>query len=74
MTFESLSQVLDMGGHGLYVWLSYGVTLLVVLANVISVRRARNGFLRAARSMAQRRRAAGVVEPTDNPEGGPLRT
>ncbi len=33
MAFESLSQFLAMGGHGLYVWLSYGVGLAVLIIN-----------------------------------------
>ena len=38
MSFASLGEFLAMGGHGLYVWLAYGATLLVVVANVVSVR------------------------------------
>ncbi|WP_369601772.1 heme exporter protein CcmD [Hahella sp. SMD15-11] len=33
MAFESLSQFFAMGGHGLYVWLSYGVGLVVLIIN-----------------------------------------
>ena len=32
MTWGSASEFLAMGGYGLYVWGSYGVTLLVMLA------------------------------------------
>lgn len=35
MAFESFAEFLNMGGHGLYVWLSYGLGLLVVLLNLI---------------------------------------
>ncbi len=35
MNFENLSDFLAMGGHGLYVWLSYGVGLAVFVANVV---------------------------------------
>ena len=35
MSFESFSDFLAMGGHGLYVWLSYGVAALIFIANVI---------------------------------------
>ncbi|UZE94923.1 heme exporter protein CcmD [Alkalimarinus alittae] len=35
MSFESFSDLLAMGGHGLYVWLSYGVAVLIFVANVI---------------------------------------
>lgn len=29
--FASLAEFIDMGGHGFYVWLAYGVGLLVFL-------------------------------------------
>lgn len=32
MQFESLSEFLNMGGYGFYVWLSYGSGLLLLLA------------------------------------------
>lgn len=41
VSFGSLGEFLAMGGHGLYVWLSYGVALVVVLANVFTLARAR---------------------------------
>ncbi|WP_068750299.1 heme exporter protein CcmD, partial [Oleiphilus sp. HI0123] len=28
MSFDSFSEFLNMGGHGLYVWLCYGIGLL----------------------------------------------
>lgn len=31
MNFTSLESFLNMGGHGLYVWLSYGVGILVFI-------------------------------------------
>ena len=43
MSFESMGEFFAMGGHGLYVWLSYGAALVVVAANVVS---ARNGYRR----------------------------
>ncbi|GGC07105.1 hypothetical protein GCM10011352_36770 [Marinobacterium zhoushanense] len=36
MSFNSISEFLTMGGHGLYVWLSYGLGLVVILANLIA--------------------------------------
>ncbi|MFD2229957.1 heme exporter protein CcmD [Alkalimarinus sediminis] len=35
MSFESFSDFLAMGGHGLYVWLSYGVAALIFIANIV---------------------------------------
>jgi heme exporter protein D len=36
MNFTSVDAFLNMGGHGLYVWLSYGVGLLVFVIAFIS--------------------------------------
>jgi len=41
MQFESLTEFFAMGGHGLYVWLAYGATALVLVGNAYVVRRAR---------------------------------
>ena len=38
MYFDSISEILFMDGHGLYVWLSYLAALLIVLVNYFSVR------------------------------------
>ena len=55
VSFDSFPEFLAMGGHGLYVWLSYGATLIVVLANVVSVRMSRQRFFRQARALERRR-------------------
>lgn len=31
----NLAEFIHMGGYGLYVWSSYGLTLVVILANII---------------------------------------
>ena len=31
MFFESWSELLDMGGYGFYVWLSYGISLVAMI-------------------------------------------
>lgn len=36
MYFDSFSDFIAMGGHGLYVWLAYGIALVVVSFNVLS--------------------------------------
>ena len=38
MYFDSISEILFMDGHGLYVWMSYLAALLMVLVNYFSVR------------------------------------
>ncbi|MCP5160382.1 MAG: heme exporter protein CcmD [Hahellaceae bacterium] len=35
MHFSSVSEFLAMGGHGLYVWLAYGVFLTVIGFNLV---------------------------------------
>ena len=54
MSFQSFNEFLAMGGHGLYVWLAYGTTALVVLANVLGVRRARIRYFREAQALERR--------------------
>ena len=61
MSFESFAEFLAMGGHGLYVWLAYGSTVTVVLANVLSVRLARKRFLREAQALVRRNETAQVA-------------
>ncbi len=36
MPFDSLNAFIQMGGHGLYVWLSFTATLLVLGYNLLS--------------------------------------
>lgn len=45
MSFNSVSEFLAMGGHGLYVWLSYGLGLVVVTANLVLPKLSRNRLL-----------------------------
>ena len=46
MQFDSFSDFLTMGGHGVYVWTVYGIALLVLLALVITpLRRDRRFFV-----------------------------
>ncbi len=48
MSFGSLAEFLAMGGHGLYVWLSYGAALLVVVLNTAWVPVSRRRAIREA--------------------------
>jgi len=49
------SGFLAMGGYGLYVWGSYGVTLVVLLANIWLARRRERNVERELRNLAQLR-------------------
>jgi len=56
MSFHSFGDFIAMGGHGLYVWLAFASTLIVIGANVVSVRRERRRFFAEARAVERRRR------------------
>lgn len=60
MQFDSFSDLLTMSGHGLYVWLAYGVFLLTLLVLVIQP-----GIKRASVAKAIRQRAKFEVEADD---------
>lgn len=54
MPFDSLSAFLHMGGHAPYVWLAYGVGLLLIAYNLLAprlrFRQLRTRILRMSRS------------------------
>lgn len=56
--FGSLQEFFAMGGHGLYVWLSYGAAAIIVLYNVLSVRRGWRRFFEESRDRQRRHGAA----------------
>ncbi|WP_341958943.1 heme exporter protein CcmD [Pseudomonas sp. RC10] len=45
MSFDSFSDFLAMGTHGLYVWTAYGICLAVLAINVASPLLARRRYL-----------------------------
>jgi heme exporter protein D len=45
MSFESFSDFLAMGRHGLYVWSAYGICLCVLAINVLAPVFARRRYL-----------------------------
>jgi len=49
MQWESFDQFIHMGGYGLYVWGSYGVTLAVMLAEPLLATRRRRRALAQVR-------------------------
>ena len=49
MQFESLSEFIAMGGHGLYVWLAYGATLAILILSTVTVQSARRKQLHELR-------------------------
>ncbi len=59
MSFDSFSDFLVMGGHGLYVWLCYATGLFVLGANWFAARAARTGMMK---QLAQRQRREDALE------------
>lgn len=54
MSFDSWSEFFAMGGHGFYVWLSYVLSLAVVLGNVLATGNSRRRYLREQRDLQLR--------------------
>jgi heme exporter protein D len=52
MYWKSFDDFVQMGGYGLYVWGSYGVTLAVMLVEAFGVRQRQRRALQAARQEA----------------------
>ncbi len=53
MNWQSFDQFFHMGGYGLYVWGSYGLTLLVLMAEALTARQRRRQAFAAARNGAE---------------------
>jgi heme exporter protein D len=49
MRWNSLGEFLAMGGYGLYVWMSFGMTALCMAVEAVSVRRRYRTLCRTAR-------------------------
>ncbi|GAB0153021.1 MULTISPECIES: heme exporter protein CcmD [Marinobacterium] len=58
MSFNSVSEFLAMGGHGLYVWLSYGLGAGVIVANLILPKLSRNRLLAEQKRRLRREETA----------------
>lgn len=61
MYFESLAAVLQMDGHGGFVWSAYLITLVVVVYILYAPRRRERRFLRQLKG--QIRRNSGAAAP-----------
>ncbi|QFU00492.1 Heme exporter protein D (CcmD) [Halomonas sp. THAF5a] len=69
MAFESLSAFLAMGGHGVYVWASWGLTGALLLGVVIHARAERRALLRDLRRRARREQRRDASTPDPHQEG-----
>ncbi len=59
MSFNSVAEFIAMGGHGLYVWLCYGVTLLALVLSFVLPRMRQRQLLRE-QAQRLRREEAGL--------------
>ncbi len=57
MEFETFADFIAMGKHGPYVWSAYGITLVVVLANIVAPIMRRKGLLEEIKRKAKREQA-----------------
>ena len=51
----NLAEFFHMGGYGYYVWSSYGITLVILMANVVTPMRQRKKLLVDIARIAKRR-------------------
>ncbi|MFT6450222.1 MAG: heme exporter protein D [Oleispira sp.] len=45
MFFDSFAEFIAMGKHGFYVWFCYGITALVIIANILAPIRQRKKLI-----------------------------
>ncbi len=56
--FETFSEFIQMGKHGLYVWLSYGISLIVIVYNIVAVYIERQQFFSEAKRRLKREKTS----------------
>ncbi len=52
--FNSFSDFIDMGGHALYVWLSYAITCMLFVYNLLSLWLKKRAFFNQAKRQLKR--------------------
>lgn len=48
-----MSEFFSMGGYGFYVWSSFGMTALILVIEVVSLRRRNNALIQRLRRMSK---------------------
>jgi heme exporter protein D len=71
VSFDSIGDFLAMGGHGLYVWLSYALAAAVVSFNIGAPLLRRRRFLTAQQGRMRRAAAEGTEVPSASSAQGP---
>lgn len=54
MFFQSWSDFINMGGHGFYVWLSYGLSLLAIVVLIVQSLADKSAVLKSIKREQQR--------------------
>lgn len=53
MYFDSLSDLINMSGHGFYVWLAYGISLIILVGLYVQPLRKKARILKAVKLRLQ---------------------
>ncbi len=56
--FETFSDFLAMGKHGIYVWSCYGLFLAMIIFNLVSIRMKKTSFLKSEKQRMRREEAS----------------
>lgn len=59
MYFESVEAFLAMGKHGPYVWSAYGISLVLVVGELLRARRGQTRVMQTIRRQQRRQQQAG---------------
>ena len=57
MEFNSFQAFMQMGKHGAFVWSAYGITLVVILGNLIAIRRRKKNVIETIQRKIKREQA-----------------
>lgn len=66
MSFDSFDAFIQMGGHGPYVWSAYGITLVVLVYNVIRPWRLKRKFISEHKRAIEREKAREADRATES--------
>lgn len=66
MYFDSIGALLQMDGHGIYVWAAYGITLAVIVFILLSPARRKKHFLRQLAGELRRSQGAPGTQEESN--------
>lgn len=71
MEFQSFAEFIAMGRHGFYVWLSYGLTFLVLAINIVLPILDRRRLLNEQARRLRRERSSTAVVSEENNDASP---